>query len=94
MSSDPTTNITILQAEALNIGLDRDTVFFTIEPSVQEAIDNGSNVISVTVKGANEGMVWIHHTEVNMITDLRHQREHYDRFLKWAMRIWMQEVGE
>ena len=87
MSSNPTTNVTILRAEELHIGLDQDTVYFTIEPSVKEAMANGSNVISVTVKGSNKGVAYIHHTGVNMLTDLRHHRKHYDKFLKWATRV-------
>lgn len=93
MNSNPTTNVTILQAGEHHIGISQDTVYFTIEPSVQEAITNGSNVISVTVRGSNEGVVWLHHTEANMLTDLRHHPEHYERFLNAAIRIYNREVG-
>ena len=85
--------IPIIKAEAHHIGLDQDTVYFTIEPSVKEAMANGSNVISVTVRGSNKGVVYIHHTGVNMLTDLRHHRKHYDKFLKCATRIYNRENG-
>ena len=85
-------NVTILQEREYHIGINQDTVYFTIEPSVQEAITNGSNVISVTVRGSNEGVVWMHHTCNNMLTDLRHYPEHYERFLNAAIRIYNREV--
>ena len=86
-------NVTILQEREHHIGISQDTVYFTTEPSVQEAITNGSNVISVIVRGSNEGVVWMHHTSNNMVTDLRHYPEHYERFLNAAIRIYNREVG-
>tara|TARA_R100001443_G_scaffold25715_4_gene38660 strand:+ start:775 stop:1047 length:273 start_codon:yes stop_codon:yes gene_type:complete len=85
--------IPIIKAEALHIGIDQDTVYFTIEPSVQEAIANGSNMISVKVRGSNEGVVWLNHMGADMLTDLRHHPEHYERFLKWATQIYNRENG-
>jgi hypothetical protein len=83
--------IPIIKAEALHVAIGKDKVFFTIEETYQEAYDNGSNIIQVMLpKDGYRAVVWLHHTEGNMLTDLSHS-EHYDKFLKWATRIYNRE---
>ena len=87
-------DIPIIKAEALEVAIGPDRVYFTMpEETYAEAINNGSNIIQVFVRGSNQGVVWLHHTEANMLTDLRHYPEHYDKFLKWATRIYNRENG-
>lgn len=89
--------IPIIKAEALNVAVSNQyekIVYFTIEETYQEAYQNGSNIISVQLpRDGYRAVVWLHHVEANMITDLRHHPEQYDKFLKWATRIWNREVG-
>jgi hypothetical protein len=81
----------ILKASHLQTGVDENAVYFTLEESVLKAIENGSDVIQVHVKGSNEGVVWLHHTDSDMLTDLRHYPEHYGRLLRAAKRIHKRE---
>ena len=89
-------DIPIIKAEALEVAIGPDRVYFTMpEETYAEAINNGSNIIQVMLPkdGSDCGVVWLHHTEANMLTDLRHYPEHYDKFLKWATRIYNRENG-
>jgi hypothetical protein len=87
--------IPIIKAEALEVAIGPDRVYFTMpEETYAEAINNGSNIIQVMLpKDGYRGVVWLHHTEANMLTDLRHYPEHYERFLKCATRIYNREVS-
>ena len=89
-----TLDIPIIKAEALEVAIGPDRVYFTMpEETYAEAINNGSNIIQVMLpKDGLRGVVWLHHTKVNMLTDLRHHPEHYEKFLKWATRIYNREV--
>ncbi len=77
----------MLDSDSLNIGVDSNSVYFTIEESVQEAIQNKSNIIKAVVRGPNSGVVWVHHIGSDMVTDLAAFSETYHlKFLSWAMR--------
>ena len=77
----------MLDSNSFNIGVDSNSVYFTNEKSVQEAIQNKSNIIKAVVNGPNQGVVWVHHIGLNMITDLAHYPEYHLKFLKWAKEV-------
>jgi len=85
--------IPIIKAEALHVAIGQDRVYFTIEETYQEALDNDSNIIQVMLpKNGLRAVVWLHHMGAGMLTDLRHHPEQYDRFLKCATRIYNREL--
>ena len=77
----------MLDSNSFNVGVDSNSVYFTLEKSVQEAIQNKSNIIKAVVRGPNEGVVWIHHMGSDMVTDLTHYPEYHLKFFSWAKEV-------
>jgi hypothetical protein len=81
-------NEDLLNSDELYVGIGGDTVYFTIEPSVNEAIINKSNIIAVTLDlhGVYVPFARIHHLGSDMLTNLEGHPQ-YKRFVESATRI-------
>tara|TARA_R100000458_G_C8269673_1_gene244411 strand:- start:617 stop:910 length:294 start_codon:yes stop_codon:yes gene_type:complete len=85
----------ICKAKQLNVGIspDSQTVYFTVEGSVVEAVENESNVVAVEVDkgGLYRPFVRVHHIGSDLMTNLRDYPEFYEKFVNWAVQILAEE---
>ena len=92
----------LLEMTSLHVGIGDDTVYFTEEETVAEALQNDSCVVAVTIDKHGIYKPWarLHLTKTrpadghDFLINLEHYPEYYEKFTKWALKVVNEEGCE
>ena len=86
----------LLEMTSLHVGIGDDTVYFTEEETVAEALQNDSCVVAVTIDkhGIYTPFARLHSFKSDLLINLQDYPEYYEKFTKWALKVVSEEGCE